>query len=382
MGSRTRKGRCLYRFFTAMTIVLMLLCTSLVLSSCGKKPGLGKDLEKKLSDVVEKDLRQYGVPGAIVGIWWGDKEWVETFGKSDIKTGTAMQTEDRYRIGSQTKTFTASVVLELVDEGKLGLDDKVSKFEPWVPNGDNITVRMLLNHTSGLHDPVKDMEYELELIKQPLKKWAPREVAQAGIDRPPYFAPGEGYKYSNTNYVLLGMIVEKVTGKTLPAEIRTRFIDRYGLKNTTFDVTPDVHGKHSHGYTYTETSDGPVDITRLDPSVAWAAGAMVSDLTDMKAWAKILAEGKFLKPETREERAGYSKASDISEYGLGIEKIGDLLGHTGGIFGFNTASFYDPGTDMTIVLQANLFLGKDASAPGSAILVDILQTLAGSTKGP
>ena len=151
-----------------------------------------------------------------------------------------MRIQDKFGVGSTTKSIVATVLLQLVDEGRLKLDDKVSKYISWVPNGENITIRQLLNMTSGLYNYTEDKTLLAAVAADPLKKWAPVELARAGVSGQPYFPPGEGWYYSNTNTILVGLIIEKITGKMLEDEVTTSITDRLGLKNTYFPQGPDI----------------------------------------------------------------------------------------------------------------------------------------------
>ena len=175
--------------------------------SDGKKAGLQKALEGM--------MEKYKIPGAIAGLWFpGIGDWVGTAGIGNPSNGEAPQPGDKVRIGSITKSFTATVVLQLVDEGRLSLDDVLSKWEPQVPGADGITIRQLLNMTSGLYNFTDLSEFWDALNKDPLAVWTPRQLVDMAIAQPAVFAPGSQFMYCNTNYVLLGMIIEKVTGKT------------------------------------------------------------------------------------------------------------------------------------------------------------------------
>jgi len=266
------------------------------------------------------------------------------------------------KIGSITKTFVAMVVLQLVDQKIIGLDDPLSKYVTTVPGAGQITIRQLLNHTSGLFDFLDDEGFETAIIAKPGRKWTPAELVSLATSHPPYFAPGAGWHYSNTGYILLGMIVESVTGDRLANEVDRRIVKPLGLTNTFFPSSADVAGPILTGY---ELVDGKLEkVPRFDPSVGWASSAMVSDLADMKTWVRALAEGTLLSQESQAQRLNtITTAPGSPQYGLGMMRntdyTNDLLGHDGNAFGFTCASFYMPAESATVIVILNRGLGED-----------------------
>lgn len=334
----------------------------------------------------------------------GEGTWSTTFGTDDLATDTPMKPEDHFRVGSNTKTFTGTVILQLVDEGKLGLDDPVSKYRPEVPNGENITIRQLLDMTSGLYNYSEDKEFNETLDTEPDKVWTPEEVIEIGFQNEPYFAPGEGFHYSNTNTVLLGLIVEQLTGRPLEQEFQERLFEPLGMTGTLLPerssaVIPDPY---SHGYMYqtnvedlstsvlegeeAEQADAsagtPNDITDANPSWGWAAGAGISTLQDLRVWVKALATGELLSPETQRERLTYVSPAPSPEvnYGLAVADFAGFIGHDGQIPGYNSFMGYNPETGATIVVLTNLYSAPDGNAPATEITKLILKELS-STGG-
>lgn len=193
MDNRTRMK--VSRSLTAL-VALVLVLVALGAVSCGTTP-LNKSTQEKLDVAFEDNFEASGAPGMMFGVWTPGESWVKSAGKADIESGRALKTTDCFRIASVTKTFTAEVVLQLVDEKKISLDDSVDKYIPGIPDGSKITIRMLLNHTAGLYD-VDDDPFMDELIKNPLRKWTPRELLDYAMGHPPVFAPGESMEYSNS----------------------------------------------------------------------------------------------------------------------------------------------------------------------------------------
>ena len=221
-----------------------------------------------------------GVPGAVVLARQGNHTTLLASGYGNLKQKTRLRTSDRFRVGSITKTFVATLVLQLVGEGKLSLDDTVEQRLPGViPNGKAITIRQLLNMTSGLFDYLNDGDTTVDdklLAGELTYRWSPLELIAISNKHKPRFAPGTAWEYCSTCYVLLGLIVEKRTGHPLAAELKRRIFVPAGLKATSFDTEPQIGGAHAHGY---ELLGKPplTDVSILSPSHGWAAGALVSN---------------------------------------------------------------------------------------------------------
>ena len=318
----------------------------------------------KIDELAAAGMERFHAPGTLVGIWTEDGSvLVKGYGLANTAPAQAMTQGLSFRIGSITKTFTGNLVLQLVDRGKLSLDDPVSRFVPGIPDGSRITVRILLNHSSGLFNYGSDPVFMAATELDPHRVWAPQELVTFGVSNPPYFPPGQGCAYSNTNYVLLGMIVEKVSGRTLERELASRITGPLGLRHTFMAEGPDLPGGSMHGYQYYGESGGLEDLTDYyDPSISWAAGAMVSTLEDLHVWSKALAEGRLLSPALREAMTtDMRELPGMSEffgyplfYGLGIMDAGGWLGHSGMPLGYSSAMFYLPEREATMVVLFNL----------------------------
>jgi len=356
MFSRLRTSPAL----TFFVIALLLCLSALACVSCGSTPTLGKSTQDSLQKTLDAQMAKYKVPGAIVGMWFPDEgTWVVGAGKGDKSTGAAPKATDKVRIGSLTKTFTATVVLQLVDEGKLTLDDRLIKFEPQVPGADGITIRQLLNMTSGLFNFTDDEAFWAEFMKSPKAAWSPQKMVDIAIAHPAVFPPGQKYMYCNTNYVLLGMIIEKVTGRKAGDEITTRIIDRLGLKNTFFPMTPDMPGPYMHGYLPAtgepNDSGNLVDYSIYSPTPFWTAGGVVSNLDDLKVWAQALATGKLVSKRMHAEQLKFS-APNTESYGLGVmNAAGIAVGHSGEVPGYNSSMYYFPASKATSITLINRY---------------------------
>ena len=284
------------------------------------------ELQRALDNLVAA-----GVPGAVLLVREGDRTIRLTSGNGNLKPRTPVRATDRFRVGSITKAFVATVVLQLVGEKKLRLTDTVERWLPGVvPNGERITVRHLLNHTSGLFDYGGDRKWLEAAYRNPMRLWAPREIVAVATTHKPHFAPGAGWSYSNTNYFVVGLIVEAATGRKLESELRRRIFVPLRLRATSLDTVPRIAGSHAHGYFV-----GPLeDVTVGSPSYVWAAGALVSTADDVARFFRALLGGRLLRPDLL--RAMETTVADAPgfSYGLGLQKVktpcGVSWGHSGG----------------------------------------------------
>ena len=220
----------------------------------------------------------------------GDHTVRHASGYGNLAPRTRMRVTDRFRIGSETKMFVSTVVLQLVGEGKLSLDDTVERRLPGlIPNGNDITVRQLLNHTSGLYDYAEDKAFLAQLDNR-RKVWAPRQLIALGTAHKPAFPPGAKWGYSNTGYIALGLMVEDATGNTLGAELRERIIEPLRLRGTSFDTRPQIAGRYAHGYSRLR-KPRLYDASFVEPSLFWAAGAIVSTVDDLARFHDALLRG-------------------------------------------------------------------------------------------
>ena len=271
-----------------------------------------------------------------------------TQGVADRATGRRIEAGDEFQIGSNTKTFTATVMLQLVGEGRLRLDDPISRWYPAIPDADRITVRMLLQHTSGIADYLGDDSVGEKVLAGDPYHWTPEELVAIGVALAPYFEPGAAWAYSNTNYVLAGMIMRKVTGLSPAQLITRRIIEPLGLRHTYWAPDARFHGRHMHGYYRTEPGGSQyVDITDAPLYWADAAGAMVSTLSDLARFERALQGGHLLEPaQLKQMRATVDMPAPeglTAGYGLGLARLdtrcGTFWGHTGGSVGYLTQAW-------------------------------------------
>ena len=309
--------------------------------------------------LVAGSLADLSVPGALVGVWYpGRGEWVRAAGVGNLVTAQAMTVDDHVRIASITKTFVATVILQLVDEDMIGLDDPLESYIPGVPNGAEITIRQVLGMTAGIYDFVKDPVFAAEYAADPLLPFTPEDALAMVQASTPVFAPGEKAQYSNSNYVLLGMIIEQLTGQPAGEVIAERVLVPLGMTQTSFPTTEAMPEPYAHGYAAVEEGSAELrDVTLSNPDVPWTSGAMISTLADLRIWAKEMSEGTLLSPSSQAERLQWTSFAttplDVS-YGLGILKLNGLLGHNGGIAGYSSWVMHSAEDDASVVVVANL----------------------------
>jgi D-alanyl-D-alanine carboxypeptidase len=321
-------------------------------------------------------MQQLRIPGAIVYVDDpGQGSWTTGLGIGNLATREPMQVNNFMRIGSITKTFTATVILQLVDQGKLRLDDPVSKYQPEVPNGAHITIRELLNMSSGLFNYAEDEGYNQALFADPYKVWNPNDLLAIAFKHPPYFAPGKGWHYSNTNYILLGLIMEQLTHLPAAQAFQRSIFGPLGMHQTSLPprTSSAIPDPHAQGYMYGTdgTGKGPtLNVTDWNPSWAWTAGAVISTLHDLKLWAKALATGRLLSAATQKERLSWVNVGTWLGkpwlYGLGVIDFGGFIGHNGSLPGYQSFMGYLPQQGATIIVLANLNIAADDSEPSPA----------------
>ncbi|MBX3208033.1 MAG: beta-lactamase family protein [Labilithrix sp.] len=293
--------------------------------------------------------------------------------RSDAPAGKdAVSDESLWRMGSVTKTFVSAVILNLAEAGKLGLDDTLDAYVPTFPNAGGITVRQLLNHTSGLYNYTEATEFADALKAEPKRKYTRAELLDFATAHSPNFEPGADWAYSNTNYILLGLVAEKAGASTIAKLVRELALEKAGLTRTFFDGEEPLTGTLTPGY------QAKVDVTNLyDPSVAWAAGAMVATPGDLLGWVTTLyGTDKVISPASKKELLTFVAKGG---YGLGVTQIpagatlgnGRGVGHNGSIFGYQTQTFWFDETKVGLVSVVS-----DTSGDPNALSIVVLEALA------
>ncbi|MFD5627195.1 MULTISPECIES: serine hydrolase domain-containing protein [unclassified Streptomyces] len=331
--------------------------------------GLGPELTARLDKAVENVRKEAGIPGVVVGLWMpGKGNYVRASGVADTATGEPMTTGPFVRIGSETKTFTVTALLRLVDDKRIRLDDPIAKYIQGVPNGRRITLRHLAEMRSGLFPYSSDPDFVHDLLSDPQRPFTPRELLAYGYKHPNTFAPGKQFEYNNSNLILLGLVIEKVTGHRLADVIDKGVLHPAGLHRTLFPEGSEFPEPHPRGYTNQTLSGEVTDSTDWNPSWAWAAGAMISDLHDLRRWAKIVATGTLLSPETQRQRLKMLPTGHPgTSYGLGIFESDGWIGHNGSIPGYETVTVYLPSKKATLVLMLNTDITYEGQEPSSLV---------------
>ncbi|WP_329486202.1 beta-lactamase family protein [Kitasatospora sp. NBC_01246] len=335
-------------------------------TSGGTVAALTPDVTARLDSAVQKVLSEASVPGVMVALTTPDGSYLKAFGVSDKVAGTPMVTGLNMRIGSETKTFTVTGLLRLVDQGKAGLDDPVGKYIAGVPGGDTITLRQLADMRSGLFNYSADPDFQQAVVNDPNRVFTPQQLLSYAFDHPADFAPGSAFEYSNTNTVLIGLVVEKLSGQPLDVFLKQQVFDPAGLGRTVFPTDAAFPQPHARGYT-DQTPDGSIaDATDWNPSWAWAAGAVISDLADMQKWAKVLATGTLLKPATQAERlvTPPTPLPDVG-YGLGLFVNHGWVGHNGSLPGYQSAVVYLPSAQATLAVLLNTDISSQGEEPST-----------------
>jgi D-alanyl-D-alanine carboxypeptidase len=309
--------------------------------------------------------RQAGLPGVVAAVSIdGGGAWQQASGSATTGANQPVTRATHFRIGSITKTFTGTVILQLVDQGRLSLSDTIDRWEPRVQNARRITVEMLLNMTSGLADeggPGSDLLKEM--VAHPTQPVTAQHIVDLAIAQGPHSAPGQSVYYSDTNFVILGVIAQAVTGQPIGQLITHRVIARLGLGQTSYPSGPAMPAPATTGAIV--QNGRPTAVPAIDPSYFGAAGSMISTVGDLTKWAKALATGATLKPATAQARLQFrpltafptlpgtpSGVAPLS-YGVGLANLGGLLGHNGIVPGYEADAWYLPSRKITVVVLGN-----------------------------
>jgi D-alanyl-D-alanine carboxypeptidase len=330
-----------------LRMVLAALCAAVVLPAglvaspvAAAPPAANPRLQALLDELVAN-----GATGALARVDDGQHTYRLASGVARLEPRQPLTPAARFRVGSITKTFVATVTMQLVGNGTLRLDDTVERWLPGlVPNGGAITLRMLLNHTSGLFNYTDDPAFFDRDLTVPA---TPQELVAVAVAHPPTFPPGQGWSYSNTGYIVAGLILEAATGQSLDRLVTQRILRPLHLTGTYFPTrSPDIAGYHAHGYRPPAlTGDGYLDVTAFAPSLAWAAGAIVSTADDLRRFYSALLGGRLLRPALLDQMLTTVPLDPVFGYGFGIYSqrgpCGTAWGHSGGIPGYVSFAFND-----------------------------------------
>ena len=371
------------------TIVVLIICLLSSIAVQSQTP-LKTALQTKLDDWHKAG----SFPGATFGVVLANGEsFGLAVGFSNTETKTPMKPTDRLLAGSVGKTFAAATALQLVKEGKIGLDDKIEKYlgsEPWfsrLPNARDITIRQLMNHTSGLVRYEFKEQFTKDLTANPEKFWKPAELVAYLLDEKAPFEAGKGWDYSDTNFIVLGMIIEKVTGKRFYDESNRRLIKPLKLTGTIPQDGPRLDGV-VQGYAGANNPFGGKDAMIeqgkfvINPQFEWTGGGYASTAHDLARWAKMIYEGKAFSADLLPQVLDGVPAPMLgreSKYGLGViirkTPVGVAYGHSGFFPGYMTDMMYFPDHKVAVAVQVNTSVGRNLGKPLSRVLVEMMEVI-------
>lgn len=339
-------------------------------------------------------------PGAIVGVRTPDGTWTKAYGLADPEANTPMAVGMHTRIASLTKMYAGTIVMQLAEEGELALDDTIGEYIDGVPNGDEITLTHLANMTSGVASYTRSEAFVQQYFDDPGAVYTPDEVVAVGVSLSPLFEPGEEFDYSNTNTVLLGLVIEKVTGATFADGLQERILTPLKLDSTTWPgESADIPEPYAKGFTLNgndATPSNPTNSTNWNPSWGFTSGEIIADIDDLLTFGRALGTGQgILGAEMQTERL--TSFPGEAGYGFAMGCSDGWIGHAGELSGYNTTLFYDTVSDTTVAVQANSDIASGAcehsptltddpgdeicSTPATRIFVE-LSTVLGSTYNP
>ena len=369
-----------FRTTLNLTLILMTLLSSLIITAQDNTEAFPLEVVTEIQTEMDNLTAETFPPGMIVWIDTPEYRFEGASGFANLADETPMPPDGAFRIGSITKVFTATVILQLVEDGIVTLDDTVAQWLPEVadqlPYGDEITVYQLLSHTSGIFSVVEHESYYADIFTEIEVDEETGAVTLDCIQRDPndtlaryvygkdaLFEPGTSWYYSNTNYTLLGMVIEAATEMPLAEAYRVNIYEPLGMESTFLDCYEDAVIDVVNGYT--SFGDTMSDVTELHESVGWSAGGMVSTASDIVIFTRGLFAGElFDDPETL---VAMTTPAPNSPYGLGVFISDDYIGHPGWISGFRSALNYSPEFDMVVVMLYNI----DAADPEQN-LADVL----------
>jgi D-alanyl-D-alanine carboxypeptidase len=368
----------------------------------GLKPIDPAAFQKGMEDLA-RDLM---LPGAMVLLSTPQGDIVFGTGTTELGTASPPRADTHFRAASNTKTMTAASIVQMVQEGKVRFDDPISRYVAGVPDGDRITIEMLLTMRSGLFNFTNAPELAESLETDPDKVWTADEVLAMAFKRPADFAPGADYEYNNTNYYLLGLVAEKVDGKPLRAVFQDRLFGPLGMKNTALPepASNAIPEPLAHGYLYGSASYAladapypadlvaaakagtlaPEDDTWQNPSAYFAAGGVISTADDLATWMQALVGGKLLDANFQKQWLDSPEApvpgeDAMQKYGYGILTLSwggnTMYYHEGEMPGYQSFMGYDPENDVTLVIWTNLTLALDGSPTANTMMIKVLDEI-------
>ncbi|MFF2051348.1 serine hydrolase domain-containing protein [Leifsonia sp. NPDC058194] len=320
---------------------------------------------------LEDALRTTGIPGGAITVTHGDATWTGVAGLADVATGREVTADDRFSFRSITKSYTVTAILQLVDEGRLSLDDPVSKYVDGVPEGDRITLRELARMRSGLPNYSATPAFQDALRIDLTRDWTDAEILQAAFSEPNDFAPDARYEYSNTNTILLGEVLQKVTGRPWYEVVQESILTPRGLSTTTYPDSDPIPSPLAEPYQGGGEGQDPELLPAIPANSLSAAGGFAGTIRDLGRWARILGTGELLDEATAAQRTSDAALSPTTDdpnspfydaYGMGMGEIDGWIGHTGNGLGYQALAMYDPATGDSVAIVMN-GTGDDHDAP-------------------
>jgi D-alanyl-D-alanine carboxypeptidase len=382
--------------------------TGFSLSCTRQRPSALKPIDQAaLQTMVGTTAKELLIPGALVLLRTPQGEFTVNYGTTLLGAISPPRADTHFRIASNTKTMTAAVIVLLAQEGKLSLDDPVSKYVPGVPDGDKITIAQLLEMRSGLYNYTNDPIISKTIDTDPARVWTPAELLAIAFAHPSNFPPGKEYEYNNTNYALLGLIAEKIDGKPLAQVMHDRLfgpqkMQHSELPSSTVNTIPEPY---SHGYLYGSSSVAlvgeppyspevqaaartgtllPKDYTDVNHSNAAAAGGVISTADDLATWIKALVGGKVFNADYQRRWFDSLQPEDPNKpkgqkYGYGIAQLSwgsnTICFHGGETPGYNSKISYDPTNQLTLIVWTNLTVSLDGQQTANTLWVKVLDQI-------
>ncbi len=352
--------------------LLLLLCLALLWAGCGNSndelPPITNNpggptwtapnpalLASRLQQIVDANLADSNTPGALVGVFTPNGNWTSATGFADVAGQRPISFNDVSAWRSITKSLTVTIVLQLVAEGDLELDAPVGDYVDGVPNGENITLRQLAAMRSGLFNYTQDPAFQQAFGGDLTADWTDAEILSYAFSHPVNFAAGTQYEYSNTNTILLGVVAETVTGRSLEQLLTERLLVPLGMQNSTYLLGTQFPSPYVRGYVYEDEDDSFFEVISNTTALS-GAGAMVGTHADLRTWGHALVRGNLLPPALQAQRflgQPTNGGPTYDSYGLGMGSIRGWWGHTGNGLGYECCVFTEPTTGSQIVIFVN-----------------------------
>ena len=384
--------RCPNSLATVIVMFITAVASGVVFAE-SRPPPLTDDMS--LSQKIEATRAHLGAPGVVVAVYRDGEALIDNaFGVASRETGEAMTTGHHFRVASIAKPVIATILLQLVDEGKVSLDDPIDRYVKNVPAGDRITLRMLAQHTSGLRNYVAIPDVRKAFGEDVRREWSVEELLGLAYDFGPHFKPeDDGWMYSNTNYLLLGEVIERIDGKPLAESVSLRVCEPLGLTATRYTTDPSMPSPATRGYQMGDdkgprfwVGEGEThwDVTDASPTMWHAAGAMVSTLDDVRRLTEAVASGELLSGSSHAEQMTWRNTFYPVDYryGLGVVNYMGTIGHSGFVPGFQVTASHEPEMGVTVVVLANLYSSHNYEDPANAIFFVIMRHLTGKSYAP